>query len=157
MTREELTAKLRKLTGKTADDIEALDERVDALEAGGSGGGVELNTLDVTVTFSGSNHSFTGFITSEIPENTVITEIIKIENVYEQGSGLDNVTTYQPLPMLEGRTDLNNNVIFNGYETYAKMDPVPAGMNIPLGLMFAKLDSNNNSTEVTETFKITYV
>lgn len=49
MTREELTAKLRKLTGKTATDIEALDERVDALEAGAGGGGVEVNKLNINL------------------------------------------------------------------------------------------------------------
>lgn len=130
---------------------------VDGNVPGGSGGGVEFNSLTVTVTFSGYNHMFTGVITSEIPENTVINDIIKIENVFEQGSGLDNVTTYQPLPMLNGRSDLDNNLIFTGIEVYGKLNPAPEGMTIPLGIMFTKVDVNTDLTTFTETFKITYV
>lgn len=156
MTREELTARLRKLTGKTSTDIEALDERVDALEAA-SGGGVEFNTLDVTVTFTGSNHTFTGFISSEIPETTVITDIIKIDRVDVQGSGEQAITNIVPLPTLTGRTDLSNNFTLKGYETFSKMDPVPSGITIPLGIVFVKMDFDTELTEITETFKITYV
>lgn len=158
MTREELTAKLRKLTGKTATDIEALDERVDALEASaGGGGGVELSTLDVTVTFTGANHMFTGVITSEIPENTVITNIIKIENVLVSQYGDDEITSIQPLPLLKGTVDSNNNVTFIGLEVWGTIDPAPAGMNVPLGVMITKIDTRSDLTTLTETFKITYV
>lgn len=159
MTREELTARLRKLTGKTATDIEALDERVDALEAGGSGGGVEFNTLDVTVTFSGYNHTFTGVITSEIPENTVINDIIKIESVVVSTIGQETITTYEPLPKMEGQYDSSNsNIIIGAVEAFGKIDPVPEVMgDMPLGIIFTRVDVHMDSTEFTKTYKITYV
>ena len=80
MTREELTARIRKLTGKTATDIEALDERVDALEAGAGGGGTELKYVDKVVNktdliqTTGNNYnaqiSFEGSFTNPIIVNT---------------------------------------------------------------------------------------
>lgn len=153
MTREELTARLRKLTGKTADDIEALDERVDALEAGGSGGGVEFNTLDVTVTFHGENHIYTGWITSEIPENAVINDIIKIELLESGVAG----TYLYPLPMIAAHEDPNHNFQLTGYETFTRVQPVPSGGAIPFGILFTNINTESELTEITENYRITYV
>lgn len=154
MTREELTAKLRKLTGKTADDIEALDERVDALEAG-AGGGVEFNTLDVTVTYTGSNHMFRGFITSEIPDNIEINNIIKIEHVEVILQGENTLISIAPLPTLGVRSNPSNEFTLTDYESYAQM--TATGYTIPLGLVFQKIDTNSELTELTVNYKITYV
>lgn len=137
------------------EDIENLDERVDALEAGGSGGGVELSALDITVTFTGENHVYTGLISSTIPDNTVITDVIKIERVDVQGSGQNATTQITPLPTLTGRTDLSNTFTLQGYETYARISP--ASSYFPLGIVFSKIDVSATAAEITETFKITYV
>lgn len=133
-------------------------EVAEKLNSGGeSGGGVEFKTLDVTVTLGGSNHLFSGSITSEIPENIEINDIIKIEDVEVSGEGQYAFTTYSPLPTLSGRTDLgNNNFQLTGYMTYTKIDAV-TDMGMPLGLYFVALDTNNDSTTLTVTLKITYV
>ena len=132
-------------------------EVTEKLNSGGESGGVEFNTLDVTVTYQGENHIFTGWITSEIPENTVINNIIKIERVDVQGSGEYAVTNIAPLPTLTGRADLSNNFTLKGYETFSQMSPTPQGMDIPLGVVFGKMDFDTNETEITVNYKITYV
>ena len=98
MTREELTAKLRKLTGKTTGDINALDERVDALEA--ASGGVEFKTLDVTVTFSPFVDTYVGGITSTIPEDVVINDIVKIETL-TLDANMPDASQLRPLPVYD--------------------------------------------------------
>ena len=133
-------------------------EVAEKLNSGGeSGGGVEFNSLDVTVSYFGENHTFTGFITSEIPENTVINDIIKIEHIDVQGSGQNAITNIVPLPTLTGRSDLSNNFTLKGYETFSQMSPTPQGMDIPLGIVFVKMDFDTDLTELTVNYKITYV
>ena len=105
------------------------------------------------------NHVFSGIITSEIPENTVITDIIKIDRIEVTGNGQNAVSNSIPLPYLQGSPDNNDNFIFHGYETFSKMVPAPSA-DVPFGIVFVKIDfviDATESTEIAETFKITYV
>jgi len=75
-------------------------EVAEKLNSGGESGGMEFKTLDVTATFEPFVDTYTGRITSTIPEGIVINDIVKIEKITTDASMPDAVTL-RPLPVYD--------------------------------------------------------